>query len=720
MYGQKVISRRISAYESATGIILREVPIQRVRDLVTYIEGRHDAKGKPIRPVVTPEIRRFIDNELAMCKANFRYWVERYVFIQYRTGMGGVDLFAPLESQLILLDRMAKDEEHMWERKDAGDRSFDGLLYFIHKARQLGFTTLCQLLLLHRTLFYADYKTLTASADDQKTQDTHAKWDMAYTRLPYWMRTPFVYKEKDRGKWLANGSYASLQDFAQEAGLGQGNTWDGFHLTEVASVPDPVCNIALENHFFNAVPRSLRATGFLESTAQGYGNWWHRATEQARRHEYGRWGYVFIPWYAEKDTYSRPDVPVGWSPDQETLNHAKKIEVTSPEFMSGRSVTPTREQLYWYETERESKRKSGAIAEFLTNFPADPEESFQYIEHGAFDSEKIYLLSNRIDVAPVAYELVRNKHEMDSLRLSGRILTGSDAPKVYSVGSMDLVPVATTDRDSADPRGLLLMYERPRLDVVYSIGVDTAGGIVGWLRSMRKSTNDELRVDNSCATVWYREPKTGLVRQAAEIAGPIAPREFAPWVLALGRLFHGANPQELGAPLIIEIQPAASGAQVQQILQYEYGYYNFYRWKTFNGMEVKETNSWGWVSNQSSVRLLWRKGKDYIENPQLPVRPRSRNLLQEMSACRWDPLRLRGAAPEGGGIHDDRVSAMLFALWQLFDWSLHSFATPQKVSSHSPEEERLQRVDFQQRDLASYDDYDTAVGEWYDRMLGSR
>lgn len=706
MYHEQVIARRIANFERANpGVKLRDVPLDRVLELSKYLAGRPNAKGQLIRPQLTVELQRFIINERAMCKASFLYFAHRYCHVQFRTGEGGIQLFRALESQMLLIRRLAADELRMYDRFDAGDMSFDGLLYFIHKARQLGFTTLCQLLLLHRALFYADYKSLSASLDDQKTQDTHAKWQLAYDRLPWWLQTPITYREKDRGKWLSNGSYTALQDFAQDAGLGQGNTWDGLHLTEVAAVPDGVCEIALENHLFPALPRSTRMLGFLESTSQGFGNWWHRSTEQARVREYGRWGYVFIPWYAERLTYSRPDIPGGWRPNEETRAHAQKCYVTSKEFM-GTNVELSPEQLYWYETEREAYRKKGALASFLVNWCATPEESFQFIEHGAFDSERLVQITDRIDRAPVAYELRRPGESMERFR----VLRGPDAPPTISVGPYDLVPVATDQRDEADPRGLILLFDRPKNNVLYSIGVDTAGGIVGWDRRFRKLDHEERRKDNSVASVWCLDG--GRAVQVAEVAGPIAPREFTPYVLALGRLFHGVYPVDMGAPLIIEIQPAASGAQVQQQLQYEYGYYNFYQWKTFNGMEVKATNSFGWVSNLSSVRQLWVRGKDFIEAPHLPVRPRSRELLREMAACRWDPVRQRGMALEG--FHDDRVSAMLFALWQLYDWSTPQVAPPQQLSSSRDQPKRA--VEFQQRDLASLDDYNTACDEWMEQM----
>lgn len=726
MYSDAVIERRIASYElSHPGVRLRHVSIERSREISLYLEGRLDAKGQPQRPKLTPELRRFIDNERAMSKASFAYFSERYCHIQLRTGMGGVGLFKPFESQRILLDRLSSDESHMWERYDNGDVAFDGLLYFVHKARQLGFTSLCQLLLLHRNLFYADFKSLTASLDDQKTQDTHAKWWLAYSRLPWWMQTGIESREKERGKWLSNGSYCALQDFAQESGLGQGNTWDGFHLTEVAAVDDTYCEQHLENHLWGAIPMSLRALGFLESTAQGRDNWWHRKFKRAWAHTYDRWKAVFIPWYAEATTYTRPDIPSNWTPAPDTVAHAEKVRRTSAEYLNGRTVTLTPGQMYWWETKRDSYKQDGALAYFLTNYCATVEESFQFTVAGAFNSERLIALEDRVDRAPVAYELIRD--EFDRSRIKPRIITAASEsargrtptsiPRSYDIGgSMQLVPVYTTERDAHDPRGLVMMFEPPRLDVVYSGGVDAAAGIVNWQRDFRRDDDDELRRDNSTVSIWYHDRRLNAARQAVEFAGPVSPREFSPLVLALGRLYHGLNPEDMGMPLIIEVAPSADGAKVQQILTSEYGYYNFFQWVVFNGLEMNERNTWGWISSMSSVPLLWSNGKELVEAKTMPMRPQSRFLLEELSDCRWDTHRRRGFAALPA--HDDRVTAALLSMWQLYNWANPvASIKPQTVKTYGPGEEDPRRVDFQRRDLASGDAYNEAVDEWMERMM---
>jgi hypothetical protein len=656
---------------------------------------------------VTPEFRAFIDNELAMCKANFLYFARRYCFLQLDGGDGGYGLFVPWESQLLLLTKMASAEEHMWFRRDSGDHAFDALCYFIHKARQLGFTALVQLLLLHRALFYSGSRTITVSLDDQKTQDVHKRLSDAYDKLPYWMKVPIHRQDVERGKWLTNGSKLTLQDFSQESGLGQGEQWDNAHLTEVAAVPDEYCRVAIQNHFMPTIARSLRGMAFMESTAQGMGNWWHTVWQLVVAEGFGRWRPMFCPWYAQPTKWSRPDVPSFWSPDADTQAHAAKIALTSERWM-GRVYTPTREQLYWWETERATYRDTQGLGIFYTDYPATPEESFQHSGSGAFNSEIIQLLTDRVIRKPTAYVLGSVNYESSARRLDRNVIT---------FGDQSLIPVHMTERDEVDPRGLVLVFDPPRKDVYYSVGGDPAEGIPGWHPKTRMSTPDELGRDNAALSGWYVDPMSGLTMQAVEFAGPVTPREFALYAAVVGRWFGGLYGNERGAPLVIEIYPGPGG-QTYARLAYELGYSHFFQWSTFNGSEIKFTNSFGFYSSQKSVREAWIKAKDLIEHKDtLPVRPQSPYVLYEMSYATWDPVRMRGQAM--GGFHDDRISATLFALWQLHSWHLPQQAPARQVGPQpgQPVEVPADKVDFQLRDIATTVELNKAYDAWWRRSV---
>jgi hypothetical protein len=711
MYSEKITQRRIEMYEAEKSVKLRELPVDRVREIVTYLEGKPDSTGNIVRPVVTHEFRAFIENEYALCKSSFIYWARRYAFIAYRDGTGGIKLFNPLESQTLLLEKLAIAEEENWARFDAGDKKFMGMCFMIHKARQLGFTTLCQLLLLHLAIFWSDKLTLSASTDDQKTQDMHAKWSLAYNRLPYWMQVGIEQKEKDRGKNLSNGSYCALQDFSQKSGLGQGMTWGGIHLTEVAKVPDEYCRDQIQNHLLPSIDDTLSVIAFMESTAQGAGNWWHQFWLQVEAGRAGRWRDAFIPAYAEPTRWSRPYVPEGWKPKEDTLAYEQSVIRTSHKYMNGRTIHPIREHLLWWEEERDTAIETGTLNLWLANHCATPEESFQYAEGGAFNPQIISSLDSRIDKSTVAYELVSTASQRAAVR--ERMNTDKDAPRILSAGGVDLVPVRTTSRDEKDPRGLIMLFELPRTDINYSIGVDPAVGLVGWNRRFRSDDKDELKKDNACISGWYRDPVTSLIVQAFEFAAPVSARELAVYCAALGRVYSGTHGPERGSPLIIELNNG--GVEVQNVLVNDFRYYSLWQRTKSDGLKSKQIEQWGWNSNQQTVRELWIYGKDMIEQPSMPIRPRSSYLVKEMGLARWDPVRGRGEVPEGNGQHDDRLSAMLFALWQLRGF-MPSGSYGEAVRAAAKSQHRT-KADFQTMDIASRDDYEEVVDVWYNRVL---
>jgi hypothetical protein len=67
-----------------------------------------------------------------------------------------------------------------------------------------------------------------------------------------------------------------------------------------------------------------------------------------------------------------------------------------------------KQQLYWYETEREAMQRSGKLNFFLTSYCATPEESFQFTGEGAFPAEFLEEARLKAGVGvPYSAEMVR-------------------------------------------------------------------------------------------------------------------------------------------------------------------------------------------------------------------------------------------------------------------------------------------------------------------------
>ncbi len=113
-------------------------------------------------------------------------------------------------------------------------------------------------------------------------------------------------------------------------------------------------------------------------------------SEGCRKREEGfeDWIYIFIPWYCNRTKYIG-NPPDSWRPSQHTVDHAELIERTSSEFCDGKTVRPSRDQLFWWEKTRAMHASNGEIASFLANYPATPEQSFTNWAQGALPVELI-------------------------------------------------------------------------------------------------------------------------------------------------------------------------------------------------------------------------------------------------------------------------------------------------------------------------------------------
>lgn len=338
------------------------------------------ANSRPRRPL-TREERAFISNELLMSTVDYCYWSSRYCHIILNDG--GLGTLTPWGTQEVVLQRIAQREEECWAAYDAGE-PVEGILIVQHKARQLGATALWRGLIMHRLTTTKHIRGITASIDDDKIEALSLRDKRILENLPWWMRPSIGFDTK--GGHLQFDKLDSTliyQDFRQMSGLGQGEAFELGHMTECASHPYPG---TLEHDFFPTIPQSLLSLHGMESTAEGRKNWWHDFTERVRNGHSRRWVYIFVPWYAEPTKY-RAKPPSGWQPSQLSLLHAQKVHDTSPQFLMGRSVMLTPEQLYWWESTRAEYQRGGSLNLFYTAYPSTPEESFQHTTVSAFSSE---------------------------------------------------------------------------------------------------------------------------------------------------------------------------------------------------------------------------------------------------------------------------------------------------------------------------------------------
>lgn len=222
-----------------------------------------------------------------------------------------------------------------------------------------------------------------------------------------------------------------------------------------------------------------------------------------------------------------------------------------------------------------------------------------------------------------------------------------------------LMHASLADRD---PRGVIWIKEPPDPRATYFMGVDPTKGITAWSRELR--TRDDLRTDNGAIEIIKKGRDGEKDKQVCEYAGPLDPYDLAVLANALGRLFCGNN--EDGQCLCIpEVWPGPGLPLLREMIN-RFGYTNIYIWRYVDKLTPKLTTSLGWYSNEKTVRDLWIRGTRHIIHERIELF--SEPLIEEMTDCEEDPIKMMGKAIYGK--HDDRVRALLMAIWAAHDWSL--------------------------------------------------
>lgn len=374
--------------------------LQRCADLdKSYDAVKSEWTRKP-----TLDQRSFIRNESLLSLCDFRYWSERYAFVP--TDGGGLSRFKPWQSQEIILDRyLSPVEFDQWDKERRGDIA-EGIRLVLHKARQLGATMLSRVLTMHRMIFGKYLNAIGASVDEKMVKELYDRDKLIYDHLPFWMRPSVRFDAKSAHIHFSQDTKIIYEQSNQVSGLGTGRQFHISHLTECSSWKIPGM---IEFDFFPTIPLAHNSLSILESTANGRDNWWHEFTEDTRLGKHPEWTYIFIPWYAclkdEAKHYKYAlTAPTTWQPSSLSLLHAKRVHDTSPTW-TGSTIELTRDQLYWYERQRESYRESGKLNFFLTSYCAEPAESFQHSTVPAFNTEMLERIRLGTSIPPTVYEV---------------------------------------------------------------------------------------------------------------------------------------------------------------------------------------------------------------------------------------------------------------------------------------------------------------------------
>ena len=641
MYAASVVARKVDAQLANPAIRAvfpaGEIPrhtIAESQQLTGILMQAVDERGALTR-ALTAEEQIFIAAARLLSILDYRYFAERFVWID-EEGHGLRPLFPLWESQTFVLQALADLEVS----REAASHP-DGLLLNVLKARQLGVSTLAESLTAHRLLTIPHLRALTGADVEEQAGYLFRMVDRLYQQLPWFLKPSRLNFVKNREMVFSNQSYlktawgkstrGALQSVTglegSKGAIGRGQTYSVIHISELATWENPE---QLDTALFPTIPISRATLVMLESTAEFAGDWWHDHWQTAGEGE-GRFVNLFIPWYVEPRKYSLP-APVDWTPTTKTLDHAKKCEIDSPRWMRGRTVTLSRDQLYWYERTRTYYEKKGELAKFLKEYPADDQECFQYAGKAIFTIEQLEQIDAAGSKRPLkdvwAVEPAREIAELRRLpvedpgdgdvgqrtpRAPARPLpplslripspTSAVAADAYPVppgyGFRRLTPAQLQALPSLRHSVLAIWeYPRPRGRRRYVMSVDVSDGL-----GLDYSSIDVIRLPT------IEEPAEQV---AQYVSNTIDPKQLAFVCDAIGRLY----PDEDGIEALAAIETNNHGLSTQDTLQLHLGYSHFYVWEYADAAspDKRYSTKIGWVTSTRTRPLLLASFHDAVVN----------------------------------------------------------------------------------------------------------
>jgi hypothetical protein len=279
--------------------------------------------------------------------------------LQIRTKDRRVIPFVPNTVQRAYLDVLLPE----WEESPVG---LVGRREILLKARQFGFSTLILALLFIDTVTHPHTQTVVIAHDTESTERLFQMVHRFQRLLPAAHQKPTKYSSRRELYWEGIDSYF----FVGTAGAGQfgrGGTINNVHGSECAVWPDAR---DLVSGLLQAVP--VDGNVFLETTANGLGNWFSEEYEAA---EHGDSAFTprFHGWQEHEEYQAEPEPGFTVTEKEGTLQQAYGL---------------TLPQLAWRRGKvRELREK------FPQEYPANPREAFLTSGNPYFDREYLDQLS---------------------------------------------------------------------------------------------------------------------------------------------------------------------------------------------------------------------------------------------------------------------------------------------------------------------------------------
>lgn len=553
----------------------------------------------------------------------------------------------------------------------------------ILKARQLGISTLAQLLIALRIVFSYGVTAVTGSADIDKTKELSRMLFLCYDNLPVWMRPESTSRvESERGQ-LVFGHLSTgvrFQTGSQKFGIATGSTPTIYHLSEVAMYNDHLKLI--DEGLWKAVHASPSVFGILESTGRGNKGWWADTWHYSRaKWPNSRMCPLFLPWFVGVEMYPKPadvrirPIPDMWHPAPETKEHVAKAELyvrSNPLLRKhlGKDYRMPREQQWYWEWNYQEAKAKDAEGSFMQEMAGDDEEALQRSEESVFGHNIITLLDHERRKDYGIYGLSGQSIESDH-EPSADDIDYTQERKVVRFASpnritykWELIPLRfmrkLRETELSDATAKLMVFEPPAPGINYSIGIDTGNGV---------------GEDQSCISVWALGnddvPDMQVAEYTSAYLNHVAVYAFAMCIgVYYGQFMQGPPVTRWKMPYVaIEQVEAVGDVCMTQMIRMGYPLSAMHKMTRLDShpsriaKQKRGTNAkLGWFTYGWSRPILT---KNFVHMVKLGwSRPNSPWLLEEM---RHYEVHYKASGAERldheEGHHDDRIMAAAMALF---------------------------------------------------------
>lgn len=652
---------------------------------------------------LTPDEVAWILNERTLCTCSWVYWATRYAKI--RDISNRIIRYAPNLAQKVFLSILEEMESEELEL----------ILQFL-KARRLGISTICQLILAHRFIFHPNTFGMIAS-DNPKDSDKLSKmFFLAYDNTPAWLRPQIERYSKGNYYEFSNGNRVDIQHGSQEADPGRGENPLVFHWSECAKIQDP--ESLIDSGLMKAVIPNPDVFGVFEGTAEGNDGWWfdkywYNKANYGKPASGARMKPAFLPWVIGRDIYPSPVwlktnrweiVKESWKPQTATLREADRAKdfVRSDPLIRkhlGKDWVMPLEQMYYYEASIKEYKQNNTLHVWAQEMASDDISAFASREQSVFDpelrlayrqscSEPLHLYGVRGGGIPERFWPAKKDWKLDK---SGNPivhkLVADWTPSLPPL-KFEFVELKFLGYSNTNPLGKLFIWEEPTSGETYAFGADQSNGY------------GEKRSDNSTLEMFRKGSRMKLDAQIAEFASPdMSGADLWLIGIALGTYYSVFVNGKLKQPRCVPEINREGGVTFLREMQ-RHG------WKEFH-MQVKMSAAtrrgqpsitYGWYSDNVNRPDMFQRGSQAIKEEYIELN--SPWLVSELDTLIYDPVtRKIGAAKNK---HDDRLTSLWLPFISIYDDEVRAtgrspFQERQRVI---PEEEKYPHfVDSQAYDL---------------------